>query len=189
MISKLFVCLTVLSCVMSAEAADLKIGDTVPAFSAKDDTGAEWKSSEHFGKKIYVFYFYPADMTGGCTRQACGFRDDIASLRELGVEVIGVSGDTVENHQDFKAEKGLNFPLLADTEGKVATAFGVPFTPGEKSVTVEIGGKPKTLTRALTTKRWTFIVDQSGKVVYKDENVDAGADSQKIAAAIKKLKG
>lgn len=170
-----------------AEAGEIKVGDAAPSFAVQDDTGATWKSADHFGKKIVVVYFYPADMTGGCTKQACGFRDDFGALKDLGVEVVGVSGDTVENHQVFKKAKELNFTLLADTEGVVAEAFGVPVTPGEKSVTVEIEGAPVTLTRALTTKRWTFVVDASGKVVYKDDQVAAAEDSQKIIAAVKKL--
>ncbi len=169
-------------------AEGLKKGDKAPAFTVKDDTGADWKSSDHFGKKIVVIYFYPADMTGGCTKQACGFRDDMSALTELGVEVVGVSGDTVENHQLFKQEKDLNFPLLADTEAVVATAFGVPYTPGAKSVTVEIGGEQKTLTRALTTKRWTFVVDAEGNIAYKDEMVAAATDSTRIAEVVKSLK-
>ena len=64
----------------SADAVDLKVGDPAPAFHVQDDTGAVWKSTDHFGKKIVVVYFYPADFTGGCTKQACGFRDDMAKL-------------------------------------------------------------------------------------------------------------
>lgn len=169
-------------------AEGLKKGDKAPSFTVKDDTGADWKSSDHFGKKIVVIYFYPADMTGGCTKQACGFRDDMSALTDLGVEVVGVSGDTVENHQLFKKEKDLNFPLLADTEAVVATAFGVPYTAGAKSVTVEIGGEQKTLTRALTTKRWTFVVDADGNIAYKDEMVAAATDSKRIAEVVKSLK-
>lgn len=171
-----------------AEAADVKVGDAAPEFCVKDDTGADWKSGEHFGKKIVVVYFYPADMTGGCTKQACGFRDDLGKLADLDVEVVGVSGDTVENHQVFKQAKDLNFPLLADTEGVVATGFGVPFTPGEKTVKVTIDGAEKSLTRALTTKRWTFVVGADGKVAYKDENVEAASDSQRLLKVIKELK-
>src|SRR6516164_5108066 len=76
---------------------ELKVGDKAPAFDAKDDQGKDWKSSAHVGKNIIVVYFYPADMTGGCTKQACGFRDDLKSLVDKGVEVVGVSGDSVKN--------------------------------------------------------------------------------------------
>ena len=97
----------------SAQAeVDLKVGDAAPSFSALDDSGKEWKSADHVGKKVIVVYFYPADMTGGCTKQACGFRDDMKNLTDKGVEVIGVSGDSVKNHQLFKKAHELNFALL-----------------------------------------------------------------------------
>ncbi len=90
-----------------AEDVKLEVGSAAPEFTVKDDTGADWKSSDHFGKKIVVVYFYPADLTGGCTKQACGFRDDMAKLQDEGVEVVGVSGDSVANHQIFKKDRSL----------------------------------------------------------------------------------
>ncbi len=167
---------------------NLKEGDAAPAFGAKDDAGHEWKSSDHVGKSIVVVYFYPADMTGGCTKQACAFRDDKSKLQDLGVEVVGVSGDTVENHQLFKHAYNLNYTLLADTEGKVARAFGVPFTAGEQSVTKEVDGKPHTFVRLGTAKRWTFVIGKDGKIAYKNEQVNAELDSQRVAEVVKDLK-
>ena len=82
------------------------------------------------GKKIVVLYFYPADFTGGCTTQACGFRDDIEKLGSKGVMVIGVSGDSVETHKLFKAHHKLPFTLLADEKGEIAKKFGVPVGKG-----------------------------------------------------------
>lgn len=166
----------------------LNVGDKAPEFTVKDDSNADWKASEHFGKKIVVVYFYPADMTGGCTKQACGFRDDLGKLSDKNVEVVGVSGDTVRNHQLFKKVHDLNFPLLADPEGIVATAFGVPFKKGESSITREIDGKEEVLTRGGTAKRWTFVIDEHGKVAYKNEQVNAAEDSKKIIDVVKKLK-
>lgn len=174
------------------EAADvnvsLKVGANAPEFTVKDDTDKDWKSSDHFGKKIVVVYFYPADMTGGCTKQACGFRDDLGKLTEQGVEVIGVSGDTVRNHQLFKKAHDLNFPLLADPTGEVAAKFGVPFQKGEKSVKAVIDGKEEVLVRGVTTARWTFVVGPDGKIAYKNEQVAAAEDSKVIADVIAKLK-
>src|SRR5262245_8142571 len=92
--------------------AELKVGDPAPTFTSTDDEGKPWKSSDHVGKKVLVVYFYPADMTGGCTKQACGFRDDMAKLTDKGVEVVGVSGDSAKNHQVFKSVHKLNFALL-----------------------------------------------------------------------------
>ncbi|HTN01054.1 MAG TPA: peroxiredoxin, partial [Planctomycetaceae bacterium] len=101
---------------VQAADVDLKVGDAAPKFEVQDDSGKAWSSADHFGKKIVVVYFYPADMTGGCTKQACGFRDDMKTLTEMGVEVVGVSGDSVRNHQLFKKAHDLNFPLLADVD-------------------------------------------------------------------------
>src|SRR5437867_7890967 len=109
---------------------DLKVGDAAPAFTAKDDAGKDWKSAEHIGKKVVVVYFYPASFTGGCTKQACGFRDDSKALTEKGVEVVGVSGDTVRTQSLFKKEHKLPFTLLADEKGDLAKAFGVPTAKG-----------------------------------------------------------
>lgn len=175
------------ACAAFAVDVVVKEGESAPSFSVKDDTGAEWKSEDHFGKNVVVVYFYPADMTGGCTKQACGFRDDFKKLKEMGVEVVGVSGDTVRNHQLFKKAHDLNFALLADTEGKVANAFGVPFTPGEKSITREIDGKEEVLTRYGTAKRWTFVIGKDKKIAFKNENVNAAEDSQKIIDVVQNL--
>lgn len=179
---------------MSAEASvqaadvDLKVGDAAPKFEVQDDSGKAWDSADHFGKKIVVVYFYPADMTGGCTKQACGFRDDMKTLTEMGVEVVGVSGDSVRNHQLFKKAHDLNFPLLADVDGEVAAKFGVPHTKGEKSVKAQIDGKEETLVRNVTTQRWTFVVDKAGKIAQKNTTVKAAEDSKAIIELVKSLK-
>ena len=176
------------NCALAQTAVDLKVGDKAPAFEAKDDTDALWKSSDHIGKKVVVVYFYPADMTGGCTKQACGFRDDMKTLTEKGVEVVGVSGDSVKNHKLFKKAEYLNFTLLADTDGKVAEKFGVPVKLGEQTVKKTIDGNEETLTRTVTAKRWTFVIDKSGKIVSKNTEVNAAEDSKSIMAIVEKLK-
>lgn len=177
--------------VQQVQAVDitLNVGDPAPKFTVQDDQGKDWNSADHFGKgKYYAVFFYPADLTGGCTRQACGFRDNADKLREAGVEMIGVSGDTVRNHQLFKKVHDLNFALLADVEGKVAQGFGVPFTVGERSITREIDGQEEVLTRNVTARRWTFIVGPDGKIAYKDEKVNAAEDSEKILKVVQGLK-
>lgn len=169
-------------------SAELKVGDAAPVFEALDDTGQLWKSSEHVGKKTLVVYFYPADMTGGCTKQACGFRDDLGSLKEAGVEVIGVSGDSVRNHQLFKKAEKLNFALLADTEGKVADAFGVPYQKEEKSITRTIDGKDEVLVRSVTAQRWTFVIGKDGKIAARNTKVTAAEDSKAILKLVESVK-
>lgn len=160
--------------------AAVEVGGPAPVFEALDDTGTVWKSADHVGKGILVVYFDPADMTGGCTKQACGFRDDIKPLADKSVTVVGGSGDSVRNHQLFKKECGLPFSLLADTEGRVAEAFGVPVTRGEKVVTKEVGGTAEDFVRSVTTKRWTFVIDAMGAVISKNTEVAAADDSKAI---------
>lgn len=169
-------------------AADLNVGDEAPEFAAKDDTGKEWKSTEHVGKKILVVYFYPADLTGGCTKQACGFRDSMKKLQGADVEVVGVSGDSVENHQLFKKVHDLNFTLLADEDGKVAKAFGVPFTEGKKVFKFKHEGKEHELTRGGTAARWTIVIGKDAKIALKNTKVNAAEDSKAVLEAVAKLK-
>src|SRR5262249_45122636 len=144
------------------DPVNLKVGDKAPSFEATDDTGKAWKSDDMVGKKILVVYFYPADLTGGCTKQACAYRDDMEKLSGKGVEVVGVSGDSVKNHQVFKEVKKLNFTLLADEAGDVAKKFGVPVGKGGTFKTKDAQGNDVTLERKVTIPRWTFVIGKDG---------------------------
>lgn len=170
----------------SAQDTSLNEGDDAPEFQAISVDGDIWKSEDHIGESLLVVYFYPAAMTGGCTAQACSFRDDKTVLTEMGAEVIGVSGDTIENLEIFKRANSLNFPLLSDTEGNVARAFGVPVRDGGTTSHI-VDGEEVELTREVTAARWTFIIDREGKIVYKDTEVDAEGDSQTVINAIRQL--
>ena len=172
----------------AADAVDLKVGDAAPVFSVKGDSGKDWKSADHVGKKIVVVYFYPADFTGGCTKQACGFRDDMAKLSSKDVEVVGVSGDSVKTHELFKQHHNLNFALLADVDGKVAEKFGVPYTLGEATAKVKVDDKDQSFVRTATIKRWTFVIDKNGKIAAKNSEVKAAEDSKAILELVEKLK-
>jgi peroxiredoxin Q/BCP len=172
----------------ATEKVDLKVGDPAPVFEVEDDKGEPWRPQDHFGKKIVVVYFYPADMTGGCTKQACAFREDFPKLEDEGVEVVGVSGDSAANHRLFKKAHNLNFALLADVDGKVADAFGVPVTREEKSVKATIDGKEEVLTRHVTAKRWTFVIGTDGRIASKNTSVVAADDSKAIMEVIARLK-
>lgn len=169
------------------DAVELKVGDPAPVFTALDDQGKTWKSTDYVGKKAVVVYFYPADLTGGCTKQACGFRDDMKKLHGKDVEVVGVSGDSVRNHQLFKKVHELNFTLLADESGAVARKFGVPLKDGG-SIVREIDGKEETLTRGVTAARWTFLIGKDGKIAMKNTMVKAADDSKAILEAITSTK-
>lgn len=170
----------------SDKKAGLKVGDKAPSFVGVDDENKKWDSKEKAGKKIYVVYFYPADMTGGCTKQACAYRDAIKELKRKDVEIVGVSGDSVENHEHFKNEYELNFALLADTDGKIAEAFGVKTGKGG-SIQREIGGSKVTLERGVTTSRWTFVIDKDWKIAHKDTKVNPAKDSESVLKVIEKL--
>jgi len=169
-----------------SQEVDLKVGDKAPAFSAEDDTGKTWSSADATGKHIVV-YFYPAAMTGGCTKQACGFRDASDELEKAGAVVVGISGDEAKNLALFKTAHELNFPLLADHDGSVAKAFGVPSKAGEKSLERELDGATHTLTRHTTTQRWTFIISKDGKIVHKSNKVNAAKDSVDVLKVLQSL--
>jgi len=109
-------------------AAMPKAGDAAPSFEGQDQDGKTVKLADLAGKKIVLLYFYPKDFTGGCTKEACGFRDRMGDLAKDNVEVIGVSFDSAESHKQFIAKYNLNFTLLADTDGKIADLYGVRMT-------------------------------------------------------------
>ncbi len=175
-----------ISLVFAEALIDLKVGDVAPVFQAKDDRGKDFNSQLLLDDQNLVVYFYPAAMTGGCTAQACAFRDDLAELKKLNTTVVGVSGDSVQNLAWFKQVNNLNFPLLADPDGKVAHAFGVPMRDGGELVRT-IGDDEVTLVRGVTQSRWTFIIDKNGTVVYKDTDVNAGEDSKNVLEFIKSM--
>jgi peroxiredoxin Q/BCP len=172
---------------VSAMAAELKVGEAAPTFTSMGDDGKPWKSADHVGKKVVVVYFYPADFTGGCTKQACAYRDDFGKLADKGVEVVGVSGDNVEGHQLFKAFHKLPFTLLADPEGSVAKTFGVPVAKGGTSKGTDKDGKQVDVTQGVRIQRWTFVIGKDGKIAYIDNKVNAAEDSKKIQDVVEKL--
>jgi peroxiredoxin Q/BCP len=103
--------------------------------------------------------------------------------------IVGISGDSPQNLKYFQQAEALNFTLLSDPEGAVAKAFGVPVTEQEKSITRTVEGKEVELTRSATAKRWTFIIDPAGKIVYRDDAVKATQDLQNVLAFLKKSEG
>jgi len=165
----------------------LKVGDKAPIFEALDDDGKLWKSADYEGKRMLVVYFYPAAMTGGCTKQACSFRDDKINLNDLDVEVIGISGDDPSNLKIFRKAHDLNFILLADPDGIVAEKFGVPVNDGG-SIKRIIDGNEITFSRGVTTARWTFIIDLDGKILHINNQVNAKNDSKNVLKIINEYK-
>ena len=170
-----------------ADPDRLTVGDPAPEFEAMTDEGEMWRSSDHEGGLLVVFFF-PAAMTGGCTAQACSFRDNRSELVDMGAEVVGISGDQIRNLQIFRGTNNLNFPLLSDADGSIARSFGVPVRDGG-TITREVDGEQVELTRTVTTSRWTFIIDEEGKIAYVDTEVDAAVDSEAVLAALREMTG
>src|ERR1035438_5273026 len=104
-------------------AAMPKAGDTAPTFEGQDQDGKTVKLADFAGKKIVLLYFYPKDFTGGCTKEACGFRDRLGDLQTNNVEVVGISHDAVDSHKKFADKYQLNFTLIADPDGKIIAAY------------------------------------------------------------------
>ena len=129
-----------------------KIGDLAPDFEALTDTGERVKLSDYRGQRV-VLYFYPKDDTSGCTKQACGFRDDYPVIEERNAVVLGVSPDSVASHQKFKAKYDLPFTLLVDQDHALAELYGVW---GEKSM---YGRKYMGIIRS------HFVIDEAGKII------------------------
>ena len=136
----------------------LKAGEMAPSFEGRTTDGSWVKLSDFRGKKL-VLYFYPKDDTPGCTKEACGFRDDSKALTKLGAVVLGVSPDKPESHKKFIAKFKLPFPLLCDPDHKVMEKYGAW---GEK---ILYGQKKVGVIRSTT------IVGPDGKVLRHWKNV------------------
>ena len=148
----------------------VEVGAIAPDFELPDQDG-ELHSLEDYRGQWVVLYFYPKDETPGCTTQACEFRDNIFAFRDLNAQILGVSLDDVESHKDFAENHSLPFPLLADTEGDAATAYGV-----------------KTRMFGMTVaKRQTFIVAPDGNLAKHYAEVDVDEHSQRVLADLEAL--
>jgi peroxiredoxin Q/BCP len=133
-----------------ARAEPLKVGDKAPVVSALTDEGKTLNLGDVYRQNNYTLvWFYPKALTGGCTKQGCSLRDATTDLKKHGVAVVGVSNDTVELQKKFKETNNFPFPLLADTDKKVVKAFG------QSGVAFP--------------SREAYLIDRSGKVVYRDE--------------------
>src|SRR5512147_4685 len=129
----------------------LKIGDKAPDFKLKSDAGETISLKDYKGKKV-ILYFYPKDMTSGCTAEACDFRDNIKKFEKKNTVVIGVSADDTASHVKFKDKYNLPFTLLSDESKKMIKDYGVW---QEKS----LYGK-----KYMGIVRTTFVIDEKGKI-------------------------
>jgi peroxiredoxin Q/BCP len=111
-----------------ATNSPLKVGDRLPNFTLPSASGDNVNIADFIGKQPLVIYFYPKDDTPGCTKESCAFRDNYEVFKELGAEVIGISGDSSQSHQNFANKYQLPFILLSDSKNEVRKLFGVPPT-------------------------------------------------------------
>ena len=170
------------------QSAGLQVGDAAPEFQCLDDRGQLWNSADFIGKKAVVVFFYPSDFSFCCTRQAVRYRDRVGEFRDLDVEVVGISGDAVEAHRQFQAAHKLNFPLLSDAKGDVARKFGVPLRDGGKAMIAVPGNAMNAVPREVTAARWTFVINQKGRVIYRETEVAPKKDSQEVLEFVRKLR-
>lgn len=174
---------------------EVAVGDSLPAFSLEDDQGAAWHLVDHIGKKIIVLYFYPGDFTGGCNNQVRAYRDNLARLEELDVELIGVSGDSVPTHELYKSTHQLKHTLLSDADGCLACTLGMSRQPGAKvrarnldgKVIVTDNGRSLFVERNVTLPRWTLIIGRDGKVVSKRTAIDPATDVDEVTKIVAEL--
>lgn len=150
----------------------LKVGVSAPKFKALGDDGEMHSLSQYAGSWV-VLYFYPKDLTPGCTQEACDFRDSNARLKKAGAVVLGVSKDSVKLHQKFKLTHKLPFVLLSDEDGKICEAYGAW---QEKSM---YGRK------YMGIARMTFLIDPKGKIRFIFPKVKVTGHVQEILDRLK----
>jgi thioredoxin-dependent peroxiredoxin len=151
-------------------AAMPKTGEMAPLFTGTDQNGQEFKLADLIGKKIVLLYFYPKDFTGGCTKEACGFRNRMGELQTNNVAVIGVSHDSVDSHKKFADQYKLNFTLVADPDGKIIGAYDAKMPVMNMS------------------KRVSFLIGLDGKIVHVTDAMNPQTHFDEMQAAIAGLK-
>jgi peroxiredoxin Q/BCP len=161
---------TTLSLLTASAAETPKVGDKAPLVSGKDQDGKDWNLADLVGKKVVLLYFYPKDDTPGCTKEACALRDRRADLKKDDVQVVGVSFDSGESHKAFIAKHSLNFPLLADTDGKIADAYGARIPNNNRA------------------RRVSFLIGLDGKIAHVTDDKNADVHISEMQDAIQKLK-
>ena len=149
----------------------LSIGTIAPDFELLDQNGEARRLSDYHGQRV-ILYFYPKDMTAGCTKQACTFGELYPQFREKGAVILGVSKDTVASHKKFEEKYGLPFPLLSDTELSVIKAYDV----WKEKVNY---GKV-----TMGTVRTTYLIDENGVIAKAFDKVKAAENPAQMLAAL-----
>jgi peroxiredoxin Q/BCP len=154
--------------------AELAVGSQAPNFTCKIDGDATTSLKDFKGKKI-VLYFYPKDMTPGCTTEACEFRDTHPDFSKINAEIIGVSKDSVKRHDKFKEKYELPFTLAADEDGKMCEAYGV-WQEKKNYGKIYMG-----------IVRSTFLIDEKGKIAAIWRNLRVKGHVEKVLEEAQKL--
>jgi peroxiredoxin Q/BCP len=155
---------------LPAAAEQLGAGDPAPDSELLDQSG-DIHTLEDYRDQWVVLYFYPKDDTPDCTTEACEFRDNIFAFKERNCQILGVSLDDEESHKEFAEKYSLPFPLLADTEGDAALAYGV---------------KSKMFGMTIA-KRQTYIIDPDGNIVRHYDKVDPGTHTAEVLSDLESL--
>jgi peroxiredoxin Q/BCP len=155
--------------VQSEDKPKLKVGIEAPDFTLEDPYGNQYTLSYYRDKNPVVIYFYPKAGTSGCTKQACGIRDNWKKFKDNDIKVFGISVDTIEEIDKFMYEHALNFPLLADTSKSIARQYGALRDDG-------------------LAKRVTFIIDMKGIISKIIEVKDIDSHAEQVLAEVLKLK-
>lgn len=147
--------------------AEIAEGRKAPDFTLPASKGGEISLADFLGKRHVVLYFYPKDMTPGCTKEACSFRDLKSEFGAAGAVILGVSRDSQQSHGEFTATHKLNFPLLSDSDNKVAAEYGVY---KEKSLYGRL---------FMGVDRTTFVIDKKGIVrkIFRKVKVEEHAEA------------
>jgi thioredoxin-dependent peroxiredoxin len=150
-------------------------GKKAPAFELLDADGKSVALEDLIGSTNLVLYFYPKDMTPGCTTEACDFRDNLSRVKAAGAQIVGISADSPQSHDKFVAKYELNFPLLADTDKRVSNAYGVY--------------KKKSLygREFMGIERTTFVVDRRGTIRKVFPKVKVNGHAAAVIDALKEL--
>jgi len=150
-------------------------GRKAPAFELPDSAGAAVRLKDLTGRGNLVLYFYPRDMTPGCTREACDFQSRLGEIAAAGAQVVGVSGDSSQSHEKFAGKYGLKFPLLSDAGNKVAKLYGVY--------------KKKSLygREFMGIERTTFVIDRAGLIRKVFPKVKVEGHPEQVLAALGEL--
>ena len=149
----------------------LEVGTKAPDFNLPDQNGNVHSLSEYKGKKL-ILYFYPKDSTPGCTKQACGFSERYPLFVEKGVEIIGISKDSVASHKKFEEKNGLGFTILSDTELTAINAYDVWHT--KKMAGREYMGVVRT----------TYLIDEEGIIIKANDKVKAEKDPENMLGEV-----